>query len=91
MGVFAVDNLPILLIVGLHIVAAVVTALKGKPWFFVVGFLIGWCWIFGSLRLAKPQSWWARHFYDSPKLNESQLRFGSGFDTPVPAFEYPRR
>jgi hypothetical protein len=91
MGGLAVETLFLLLFVGLWIAAAVVTGLKGKPWVLLLGLLIGWCWVFGSLRLAKPQSWWARRFYDSTKMNESQLRFGGGFDTPVPVFEYPRR
>ena len=69
------ETLVVLLIVGLYVAAAVVTGLKGKPWFLLLGFLIGWCWVFGSLRLAKPQSWWAQHFYDTAKLAESRLRF----------------
>ena len=81
------EPIVVLLVVGLYIASAVVTALKGKPWFLLLGFLIGWCWIFGSLRLAKPQSWWARRFYDSTKLNASSARF----NTPAPAYEYPQR
>lgn len=81
------DTFVVLIIVALYVAGAVVTALKGKPWFLLLGFLIGWCWIFGSLRLAKPQSWWARRFYDSTKLNESRMRF----NTPTPAFDYPQR
>ena len=76
------------LFVGLCIAAAVVTALKGKPWFLLIGFLLGWCWVFGSLRLAKPQSWWARSFYDSVKMSESCSRFGG---SPKAAFKYPSR
>ena len=91
MGGLAVETLFLLLYVGLWIAAGVVTALKGKPWLLVFGLLVGLCWLCGSLRLAKPQSWWARRFYDSTKMNESKLRFGGGFDTPVPVFEYPQR
>ena len=76
----------VLIIVALSIASAVVTALKGKPWLLLLGLVIGWCWIFGSLRLAKPESWWARRFYDGTKLNESRARF----DVPIPAFEYPK-
>jgi len=82
-----VNPIVILIILGLSVASAVVTALKGKPWLLLLGFLIGWCWIFGSLRLAKPQSWWARRFYDSTKLNESAARF----NTAAPAYEYPQR
>jgi hypothetical protein len=84
----------ILLIVALYVAGAVATALKGKPWSFLLGFVIGWFWVFGALRLAKPQSWWARHFYEGTKLAESNARFnkdGRGFEaTPAPAFD-PRR
>lgn len=71
------ENLFILLVAGRFIAGGVVTALKGKPWLLLLGLLIGWCWIFGSLRLAMPQSWWARTFYDSAKLNQSRMRFGT--------------
>ena len=75
-----------LIFVALFVACGVATALKGKPWLLLLGLLIGWCWIFGSLRLAKPQSWWARRFYDSAKMNESRTRF----KVPAPAFEYPQ-
>ena len=81
-----------LLIAGVFVVAAVVTALKGKPWFLVIGLLVGWFWVFGSLRLAKPQSWWARRFYQGLKLEQSKARFSkdSGGFEPTPALEPPR-
>jgi hypothetical protein len=80
-----VDTLVILVIVGLSVAAAVVTALKGKPWFFLLGLVIGWCWIFGSLRLAKPNSWWARRFYDDAKLTQSRMRFNKDVGSKTPA------
>jgi hypothetical protein len=67
-----------------------VTALKGKPWLFLLGFLITWCWLFGALRLAKPQSWWARRFYDSGKLSASRIRFNR-LEAAAPAFDHRRR
>ena len=82
------DKFVILFIVGVSIAAAVVTGLKGKPWLLLIGFLIGWSWVFGSLGLAKPQSWWARSFYDSVKMSESCSRFGG---SPKAAFKYPPR
>jgi hypothetical protein len=83
------EFVPILILFALGIAAAVVTALKGKPWCLVVGFFIGWFWVFGALRLAKPDSWWGRRFYDGTKLAESKLRFSSdsGFE---PASAYDR-
>ena len=65
----------ILLLVALHVAAAVVTALKGKPWFLLLGLVVGWFWVFGSLRLAKPDSWWSRRFYTGDKLQLARVRF----------------
>jgi hypothetical protein len=31
----------------------------------------------GALRLAKPDSWWARRRYDAEKLSRSNRRYGS--------------
>jgi hypothetical protein len=53
----------------------VITALKGKYVFAVVGLLFTWFWIIGATRLAKPDSWWARHRYDASKLERSVERF----------------
>jgi hypothetical protein len=61
----------------LFLASGVVTGLKGKPWLLLLGLVVGWCWIFGSLRIAKPQSWWARRFYDESKLMQSRMRFGT--------------
>ena len=71
------ETLFVVLFVGLFLASGVVTGLKGKPWLLLLGLVIGWCWIFGSLRIAKPQSWWARRFYDESKLMESRMRFGT--------------
>ena len=64
------------------------TALKGKPWCLVGGFFIGWFWVFGALRLAKPDSWWGRRFYEGTKLAESKTRFNkdSGYEA-APAYD----
>jgi hypothetical protein len=71
------ETLFVVLFAGLFLASGVVTGLKGKPWLLLLGLLIGWCWIFGSLRIAKPQSWWARRFYDESKLVQSRMRFGT--------------
>jgi hypothetical protein len=71
------ETLFVVVFVGLFLASGVVTGLKGKPWLLLLGLVIGWCWIFGSLRIAKPQSWWARRFYDESKLMQSRMRFGT--------------
>jgi signal peptidase I len=54
--------------VALLLAAGVITALKGKWGTLVVG-LFTFAWIFGAIRLARPDSFWDRRFYD-----ESQRR-----------------
>ena len=47
--------------------AGVVTALKGKWGVLVVGLLVGPAWLLGAIRLARPDSFWARRFYGAEK------------------------
>ena len=51
-----------------------VTALKGKWGVFALGFLVWPAWVLGAIRLAKPDSWWARRFYDEEKLRRARER-----------------
>jgi lysyl-tRNA synthetase class 2 len=44
--------------------AGVVCALKGKWWMLAIGLVIHLTWFIGALRLARPNSWWARWRYD---------------------------
>jgi hypothetical protein len=55
----------------------VTTFLKGKTWMAVISIVIGgpFVTIFGAARLAKPNSWWARRFYDPTKISRSHTRF----------------
>jgi hypothetical protein len=55
----------------------IVTALKRHWLLFVAGWLtIGLVWWIASLRLARPDSWWARRFYGPDKLARAQERYG---------------
>ncbi len=59
--------------VGLWLVLVVVpltiTALKRQWLLFAAGWLtIGIVWWIGSLRLGRPESWWARRFYKQDKF-----------------------
>jgi hypothetical protein len=67
-----------LAVLGLVIYMTVVCVQKGKPWFAALGFLIQWFHIFGAIRLAKPDSRWARKHYGegTNKLHRSEARFG---------------
>lgn len=55
----------------------VTTLLKGKFWMGAISIVIGgpFVTIFGATRLAKPESWWARRFYDPTKIYRSRTRF----------------
>ena len=62
----------LLLIVG----PATVTLLKGQYIVFVLGWLmLGPVWSVACFRLAKPDSYWARHYYGAAKRARSQRRF----------------
>jgi signal peptidase I len=54
--------------------SAVVTALKGKWWTLLLGLALWPTWIVGALRLAKPDSFWARRFYDGHKQARARAR-----------------
>lgn len=55
----------------------IVTALKRQWLLFAAGWLtIGSVWWIASLRLARPESWWSRHFYGADKLARSRQRYG---------------
>jgi hypothetical protein len=64
------------LVVALYVVPAVICGLKGKPWMLVLGlFFPALLWV-GSLRLAKPDSWWARTEYDQDQMGRARVRHG---------------
>lgn len=53
----------------LFIAPLTITALKRQWALFVAGWLtVGIVWWIASLRLARPESWWAHRFYGSDKL-----------------------
>jgi signal peptidase I len=54
--------------------AGVVTGLKGKWGTLAVGVLTGIPWFFGAVRLAKPQSWWARRYYGDETMSRARVR-----------------
>ena len=61
----------------------VVTALKGQWALFAAGWLtLGTVWLIAALRLARPESWWARHIYGPRKLARARDRYGSAATEP---------
>ncbi len=67
--------LSIIGLVVLVVLPIVVTASKGKYGMLALGVLIHPVWWFGAIRLAKPNSYWARRFYDADKLQRARNRF----------------
>jgi hypothetical protein len=60
----------------LVLVPGVVTALKGQWLLLVAGVLVlGLVWLIAAFRLARPNSYWARHFYSPQKLERSLERY----------------
>ena len=49
--------------------------LKGKRGFAFLGLVIPLVWLTSAIRLAKPTSYWAWHWYDGPKMTRAQQRY----------------
>jgi len=57
----------------------VINLLKGKPGMALAGLVIHVTWYIGAVRLAKPNSWWARRYYvgeAEDKLQRAVARHG---------------
>ena len=67
--------------VAISCVIGTITAMKGKRAFLVGGFFVGLFWVVGSIRLAKPGSYWYERFYDETKRAEADARFGASPET----------
>jgi hypothetical protein len=65
------------LIVGLFLGPVTVAEMKGNDILVGAGwFTLGITWWIAAFRLAKPESWWARHFYGPRKLARAEARWG---------------
>lgn len=65
---------------GAWVTPMVIASLKGKNGLVLAGLLVGGAivWWIGAIRLAKPDSYWARRYYDQGKRERSEARFGAG-------------
>jgi hypothetical protein len=67
----------IVLVVGLILGPVTVAEMKGNNILVGAGwFTMGITWWIAAFRLAKPESWWARHFYGPRKLGRAEARWG---------------
>jgi hypothetical protein len=79
---FAVSTVvQIVYVVGLLVVLflgpVTIAELKGNSLLVGAGwFTLGITWWIAAFRLAKPRSWWARHFYGPRKLARAEVRWG---------------
>lgn len=63
----------------LIVVPGAITLLKGQRRLLLAGLVFGGIvWWITALRLGRPDSWWARRFYNSEKLARAQERYGGG-------------
>ena len=61
----------------LIVIPVTVTWLKGQRALVFAGFLtVGFVWFIAAFRLARPNSWWARRFYDPRKQARATARYG---------------
>jgi hypothetical protein len=57
----------------------VINVMKGKPGMALAGLVVHVTWYIGAIRLAKPNSWWARRYYvgwNEDKLERAIARHG---------------
>jgi len=72
----------VMAVVALWLGPPTVCLMKGKRFFALFGYFgIGvlFVWV-GAIRLALPDSRWARHFYDDDKLARSRARFSEAME-----------
>jgi len=69
-------------VVAITVIPAVICVLKGKLVTAAIGFVYQPIGFVGAFRLAKPESFWARHFYgpQSRRRIRSERRFGDAYD-----------
>jgi hypothetical protein len=84
-GVGDVLGVILMQIVGLGFVA--ICMLKGKLLWGVFGVYFWPVGLTGAIRLAKPDSWWARNRYDPAKLVRSHERYDADAEVHKPAFD----
>ena len=62
----------------LLVIPGTVVLMKGQRALFLGGLLFGGLvWWIAALRLGRPDSWWARRFYDGEKLARARRRYGT--------------
>jgi hypothetical protein len=63
--------------------------MKGKWLLAVTGVVVPFVSLVAMIRLAKPDSWWAKRFYDEDKLERARTRFKDDPEAPAPVSPQP--
>jgi hypothetical protein len=66
-----------MVVVVIHIGYTIICMLKGKIPTGLIGLVIPIISLVGSIRLAKPSSYWAKRFYSEKKLAKAEARFAA--------------
>lgn len=66
-------------VVLVHVLCTVVCLLKGKLVMGLLGFFVPLLAMTGAIRLAKPESFWARRYYRDGKAERAAQRFGEEY------------
>ena len=61
--------------IAIALALVVVCALKGKWGFVALGFALPILWVIGPVKMAKPNSFWARQYYGDVSMSESEQHF----------------
>jgi hypothetical protein len=61
--------------IAIILAVVVVCALKGKWGFVALGFVLPILWFVGAVKIAKPNSFWARRYYGDATMSESEQHF----------------
>jgi hypothetical protein len=69
----------VLATLAVHLVYTVICLLKGKLITGLLGFLVPLVGLVGAIRLAKPQTYWARRYYGPQKQARAEERFGAAY------------
>lgn len=77
LGVTVSQGLVVAFLFAIVFVPGVVSLLKGQYLLVAAGLLAGGLvWWIVALRLARPDSWWARRNYSTDKINRAAARYG---------------
>ena len=86
LGAVAPHQARLIMVCAIDVGLLVVCWLKGKPGMVLLGLFVPLIGLIGAVRLAKPSSYWAWHWYEPEQMAEAGRRFaGSEGALPDPS------